>query len=773
MKILIFNWMDITHPLSGGAEVVTHEIAKRLVQEGHFVNLFTSQFKGGKTEETVDGINIYRAGNKYTVYWKARKYYKKYFKGKYDVVIDEINTVPFFTPKFVTQGERIYVLIHQLAREFWFHETSFPINLLGYYFLENKWLKLYRNIPTITVSNSSKNDLEQIGFKNIFLIPEGLNYRPLEKVSEKQKDPILIFIGRLKSCKNPFDAVYAYNIVKKEFPSAKLWIIGDGYLKNKLEKAAQEGITFWGYVSADKKRELMRHAHVILVPGIREGWGLVVTEANALGIPAVAYNVHGLRDSIKHNITGLLCNKNTPQELASNVSRLLRDKQLHARLSTAALEWSKSFSWNNAATAFLQALSTPKQNIVKKERVVVLAEVTMPPLSRANLRVVKLAEALVKADYEVTMLTPSRTPFSRRSYWQNGFHLNQFWGFCKYMYSDARGIIRCYHFIGSILSIMYLRARYFKISVIHAWNPLAGLAAIIAGRILRTPVYIDFTDFYSDIAKTDSPFFFVSPCLRLIEKLVLCSAKKVFVVSKRMREELEKLGVDKEKVFIVPDGADKAMFSPDISGEEVRKKYQIGNAPTIIYHGDIKEQDGVDLLYRAFVKIRNKVPNAKLMIVGGGGSYFKKIIELGKQLNIHTDIIYTDWIPHIEVPAHIAAANVGAMPMRATLNHECYLSFKLFEYWGVGIPVVVSRLGALSEIVIDGHNGLVCEPEDTEGTAKAYYDLLTNPDKARELGKNGRLCVDTSFNWDRLMSLEVQAYTMESSLEQGQKHVAL
>ena len=188
--------MDILNPSFGGAEVVTHEIAKRFVQEGNAVTLFTSKFEGCKEEETVDGIKIYREGNRYTVYWEARKYYNKYFKGKYDVIIDEINTVPFFTPKFAKNGEKIFVLIHQLAREFWFHETKFPVNLLGYYFLENRWLKVYKNIPTLTVSNSTKKDLESLGFKNIFVIPEGLKFKPLEKIPEKEKEQLHSHCGR-------------------------------------------------------------------------------------------------------------------------------------------------------------------------------------------------------------------------------------------------------------------------------------------------------------------------------------------------------------------------------------------------------------------------------------------------------------------------------------------------------------------------------------------------------------------------------------------------
>jgi glycosyltransferase involved in cell wall biosynthesis len=766
MKILIFNWMDIRNPAAGGAEVVTHEISKWLVIKGHSITIFCAYFQDCKRKEVVDGVEIYRDGNKYTVYYKARQYYRKYFKGKYDVIIDEINTVPFFTQKFVTQGERVYVLIHQLCREFWFHETKFPINLLGYYIFENKWLKQYTNIPTITVSKSSKHDLEEIGFENISIIPEGIDFTPLEKLAEKESVPTLIFTGRLKSSKNPSDALYAYDLVKKEFPHAKLWIVGDGYLKNRLKRDAREGVTFWGYISSDKKRELMKRAHVLLVPGIREGWGLVVTEANALGTPAVAYDVHGLRDSVQHNKTGLLCSKNTPQELALNAIRLLRDNQLYTKLSSAALEWSRTFSWENAATAFLEALNTPKKTIVRKERVVVLAEVTMPPLSRANLRVVKLAEALVKAGYAVTMVTPSVTPFSRRSYYQSGFHLNQFWGFCVYTYSRFRSVVRLWHLIGTVLSIIYLRVRFFEISVIHAWNPLAGLAASVAGKIVRTPVYVDFTDFYSDIARTDSPTLLTSHILRMIEKFVLSSASKVFVVSRRMKEELVKKNINAEKIFIIPDGVNAKKFSTSVSGENIRNKYGLGNNPLVIYHGDIKEQDGVDLLYKCFVKIRERVPGVRLMILGGGEAYFNSIVSMGKDLGIHHDIIYPGWVPHEEVPAYLASANVGAMPMRPTLNHNCYLSFKLFEYWGVGIPVIVSRLDAISEIVVSGYNGLSYEYDNIDRMADAYCELLINREKARELGRNGRSLVDSFYCWDKLMPLEVQAYSMKSSLEQ-------
>ncbi|OGH04400.1 MAG: hypothetical protein A2W22_05095 [Candidatus Levybacteria bacterium RBG_16_35_11] len=77
MNILIYNWRDIKNPAAGGAEVVTHEISKRLVLKGHKISLFTSGFKGCKEKETIDGVEIIRSGGRFTVYLKAPQYYKK------------------------------------------------------------------------------------------------------------------------------------------------------------------------------------------------------------------------------------------------------------------------------------------------------------------------------------------------------------------------------------------------------------------------------------------------------------------------------------------------------------------------------------------------------------------------------------------------------------------------------------------------------------------------------------------------------------------------
>jgi glycosyltransferase involved in cell wall biosynthesis len=323
----------------------------RLAKKGYDMTLFTSRVSNLLQEEKIDGIKIVRRGaGKTRVYSKAKEFYNKN-RSNYDFIIDEINTRPFLTPRFVKE-KPILAVFHQLAREFWFYETFFPLNFIGYHYLERKWLSCYRNIPTVTVSNSSKEDLEALGFTRILMVPQGLSVTPLSKVPEKESSPTVAFIGRLKKAKLPHHAIQAFNLIKKEIPNSKMWIIGDGYMSEKLKKLNSRDVFFYGHIKDQLKFKMLGRAHIVLVPAIREGWGLVVTESNAMGTPAIAYNVPGLKDSVINKRTGVLVEKNCPRELASSAIALLEDKALLEKYSNDALTFSRQFNWDKTANAF-------------------------------------------------------------------------------------------------------------------------------------------------------------------------------------------------------------------------------------------------------------------------------------------------------------------------------------------------------------------------------------------------------------------------------------
>lgn len=352
----MFNWRDLKNPAGGGAEVYTHQIMQRLVARDHDVTVFTSAFRGSIPEEVIDGVRYVRDGGRFTVYPRARRFYRQ-SQERYDVVIDEINTVPFMTPKFVNRGEKVIALIHQLAREFWFFEMPYPAAWLGYHVLEDRWLKRYRDITTITVSDSTRNELLELGFTDISVVHNGLNVTPLDSIPSKSRVPSMAFVGRMKKAKKPDDVVKAYRMLKERHPKLQLTMIGDGYCREQL-KAENPDIEFTGYISREKRDELVKQSWVIAVPGVREGWGQVVTDANALGTPAVGYDIPGLRDSIKNGKNGLLVRPD-PASMARAIDALLSDELMRDSLTAGALTWSKSFDWDKSARWFEEIIMKP------------------------------------------------------------------------------------------------------------------------------------------------------------------------------------------------------------------------------------------------------------------------------------------------------------------------------------------------------------------------------------------------------------------------------
>ncbi len=371
MNILILNWRDIKNPRSGGAEILTHEVAKRWIKLGHKVTLFSSTFPNSKKEEMIDGVKFVRGGHPdarfllSSVHFLAYKFYRKN-PGKFDAVIDEVHGLPFFTPWYVK--EKKVVLICEVAGDLWVKMFGPFFGLFGR-LIEHLYLRfIYKNIPYLTISISTQDELLKEGIKNkyITVLPMGITVPKEIKKIEKEKDPTLIFVGRLSKSKGIEDAIEALSQVLKINTKIKFWIVGGGdedyvrFLKKKAKNLnVLDRISFWGYVSEEKKFELMGRAHILLAPSLKEGWGLTVPEAGFMGTPAIGYNVPGLREVIKDNKTGYLTLRNNPSELAKSIDKSLKKESEYERLGRAAKNMSLSYNWDNTAQAMLDSLKKP------------------------------------------------------------------------------------------------------------------------------------------------------------------------------------------------------------------------------------------------------------------------------------------------------------------------------------------------------------------------------------------------------------------------------
>jgi glycosyltransferase involved in cell wall biosynthesis len=368
MKILIFSWRDIKHPKTGGAEVLTMELATRWIKKGHQVSIISARFPGAKGQESIKKVHVYRPAQFYQYspisyllfLIKAARFYRKNMASKYDIIIDQVHGLPLFTPFYVK--EKVVIFPLEVAQDIWRYEIPFPFWIFGW-LLEFAYIKLFRNHQFLAISKSTVKDLKRLGVKKVNIITPGISFKPQVKVPKKSRYPLIVSLSRLTPMKRIEETLDGFKLVLKQFPQARLLIIGKGegkYVKKLKKKAKELGLTnqatFTNYVSEKEKQKLLSEAWVLVSTSLREGFGLNVIEAAACGTPSVVYDVPGLVNSVKNKKTGLICSKNSPEELIRNLAKLLSDKRLRLKLAKNALEHSQSFNWNKAARQALEVL---------------------------------------------------------------------------------------------------------------------------------------------------------------------------------------------------------------------------------------------------------------------------------------------------------------------------------------------------------------------------------------------------------------------------------
>lgn len=362
MNILILNWRDVRHPKSGGAELVTMEHAKGWVRAGHRVTWLTASYPGAKMESTVDGVAFVRRWGSLSIYLYAPIYLLAHAK-QFDVIVDEVHGFPFFAPLFT--GKPVVVFIHEIAGEIWDYMFSFPKNVIGK-ILERWYFQMYRHCIFWTDAPSTVSELVEHGIAPVqcTAIPCPIIGRVPQGNGKKEPDPTYIFVSRVVRMKGIEEIIKAFSFILQSEKHSKLWIVGSGeaaYIRELKRMMAEYGIrgsvTFFGNVSDAKKYDLLRRAHLLLHASVKEGWGLVVLEAAAVGTPAVVYNVPGLKDVVENGRTGIVIHDNSPREMAKEAVLLLADSRRYGILRKNARVWAKSFTWPGVIRTSLQLLA--------------------------------------------------------------------------------------------------------------------------------------------------------------------------------------------------------------------------------------------------------------------------------------------------------------------------------------------------------------------------------------------------------------------------------
>lgn len=349
-RILVFSWRDMRHRFAGGSELFVHELAKRWVARGASVTLFCGNDGTSPRYEEIDGISIVRRGGFYMVYVWAFVYYIFRFRGRFDIIFDVENGVPFFTPLYAR--EKIYLVIHHVHQDV-FRRSLHPVLAAYATFMEMHVMPyVYRTIQVLTISPSTKRDIEKA---NLSTVEPKIVYCGVAQGSEpgeKSKKPLFVYVGRLKYYKSVNVFIKASLEVKKQHPDARFIVAGEGEHDLSLHayaKRVHAPVEFVGRVTEEEKIHLYQQAWATVNPSAMEGWGITSIESNKCGTPILASDVPGLRDSVKDGYSGFLFPYANHEALAALMNRIIDEPALREQMKQQTLDWSSQFDWDRSA----------------------------------------------------------------------------------------------------------------------------------------------------------------------------------------------------------------------------------------------------------------------------------------------------------------------------------------------------------------------------------------------------------------------------------------
>lgn len=282
-----------------------------------------------------------------------------------------------------------------------------------------------------------------------------------------------------------------------------------------------------------------------------------------------------------------------------------------------------------------------------------------------------------------------------------------------------------------------------KQDLIYERYALYNAAAVVTGRLLNIPVVLEVNE-TTGVDRTRQGKRLALPALaRWFERRIFHAATGLVVVSGYLDDYARVLGVPAERIRVTPNAVDAARFDPDQADVgAVRARLGLEGKVVVGFAGSFAKWHGVELLLRAAAAVALEFPDLRLLLVGDGAGRVAaaaRAVELG----LGDRVVFTGKVPHAEVPAYMAAMDLGVMPASNVYGSP----MKVFEYMAMGRPAVAPRLRPLEEAIRHGEDGLLFQPESEEALADALRQLLQDPQRRTEMGEQARSKVLARHQW--------------------------
>ena len=303
----------------------------------------------------------------------------------------------------------------------------------------------------------------------------------------------------------------------------------------------------------------------------------------------------------------------------------------------------------------------------------------------------------------------------------------------------------------NIITILRYLIAFFKLRIkpdlIHGHDTIGpGLAALVAGRIIRVPVIIT----WHGAELIERKFSIIG---NLIRKLVCKYAHCIIVSSELFKSlALENVGENfASKFYIIPPAVDTDEFDPEINGTSIRDEYDIPNSLLILSVGRLERIKGFDLLIRAIPSVLNNFPDAKFMIVGNG-SQKKSLTDIAETLNVKDNLIFTGHVERAKLPYYYSACDVFCVPTRGEGFGMVFL-----EAWSCGKPIITTPKAPSIASLIKRRGGGILSINDPTSLGEALIDLLSDKNLRLEMGEIGRE-IALDFSWRKMVEKNLELY---------------
>lgn len=369
--------MDAIYPYNvGGADKRLWELARKLAENGeHEVHIYGMKWWQGPDTIVTDNVHLHGVCKVRELYNEdgvrsikealvfSLKVLPPLLKADYDVIdCNQFPYLPCFSGKIASIIKRKPLVITWL--EVW---DAYWVSYLGTIsgsvgrMIERLTMRLPDGI--VAISQKTRIDLIKRGKvrpERIDVIPVGIDLERIVKIAPARESTDVLFAGRLIHEKRVDLLLNAIAVAKKEIPTITCAIIGDGPERGLLEDLAvklgvEENVIFTGFVDQDGLTAYMKASKVFVLPSIREGFGLVIVEANACGLPVISirHDMSAVRELVKDGVNGFLVNDISSREIAEAITKLVTDEALRERLAENGFAMAKKYGWSDISTKII------------------------------------------------------------------------------------------------------------------------------------------------------------------------------------------------------------------------------------------------------------------------------------------------------------------------------------------------------------------------------------------------------------------------------------